>query len=469
MNPGAAYIWRQISNHLLLFFTARARAYVTTETVKFLSWDEAITCTGPCVVIPIDIPAPVQIEAPFTVSFNDTELTFWNPLPAPASSGWESIPNEVNPVWHRHSSGTLIPAWNFYANLFDLLTFQEEIKYDKRDVHGRFMGSYSPRHQNKLLEVPAFNEAVAALVAACTGLIVNGHPLFELNDMLLPAGIILSHDCDSLYGNDKWTQGVRAYRVVRPLANARLPVPGNLWWMIKNAVTPRRYYFDNLTGMIDLERTFGYQSTFYMLNGSGGRFGARSGTKGLRELLAKIPEGWDTGIHYNYDTHLDTERFKNQFDELRQFTGTDIVAGRAHYLRFDPVRSFPFLESFGIRVDESAGYSDYLGYRCGIGGCFEPFDSKTGRAHRIIEIPMIIMDSTLVLQYEDDALDKVRRMLTHLQHVGGALSVLFHPGVFHNPEFPEMLGIYHRILQECRHINARSLTAGQLLSALRGR
>jgi hypothetical protein len=76
------------------------------------------------------------------------------------------------------------------------------------------------------------------------------------------------------------------------------------------------------------------------------------------------------------------------------------------------------------------------------------------------------MDSTLVNQYAEASMATVRRMLTHLQHVGGALSVIFHPGAFHNPEFPEMLGVYHRILVECRRVKAQSLTARGMVDAL---
>ena len=59
-----------------------------------------------------------------------------------------------------------------------------------------------------------------------------------------------------------------------------------------DAPTPRRFYFDNVTGMIDLERTFGFTSTFYLINGSGGRFGARSGSDILGDVAEVIPEGY---------------------------------------------------------------------------------------------------------------------------------------------------------------------------------
>ena len=84
------------------------------------------------------------------------------------------------------------------------------------------------------------------------------------------------------------------------------------------------------------------------------------------------------------------------------------------------------------------------------------------------------MDVALLGQYPKDPVGAIHRMITHLSRIGGAFSVLFHPGVFFNPEFPEYLGVYRRILQlfrdqECRGetatslmLRARSLGAGEV-------
>jgi hypothetical protein len=215
--------------------------------------------------------------------------------------------------------------------------------------------------------------------------------------------------------------------------------------------------------MIDLERSFGYTSTFYLLNGKGGRFGARSGSVILDDLINVIPHEWDIGMHYNYDTMLDHERFSAQFDELKNIVPSAILTGRAHYLRFDSEKSLPFIESYGIKVDESAGYSDRIGYRCGVAGCFKAYDTKSEKPMDIHELPMIVMDNTILNQYRHDAVDAFKRLLGHIKHIGGALTLVVHPGGFHNPEHKEMLGFYHKILIECRQLGAVSKSALSLI------
>lgn len=456
------YLKQQIKNHLGLFFDKSVGELYNENFIQFLPFREAVGLRRPGIVIPVDIFNPYSIEDRYQVELNGTKLTLWNRLNLPDKTGWSTLPNEQTPLWFRHQSGTLIPAWNIFQNLFELLTFAEERKNPKRDQHGRFVAAYSIRRADNLLEVPAFNEAVAAIAMALVGLMEKNFNTQRLSELICPPVIVLSHDCDILYGGDFWTQSIRALRIVRPLAEFKLPRIDNIWWILRNLVTPKRFYFDNILGMIEIERLFAFYSTFYLLNGSGGRFGARNGEKPLPELFKAIPQSCEIGIHYNYDTYLNEKRFLSQLGELESHYQKKVISGRAHYLRFDSGEAFQFWEKLGIRVDESSGYSDRIGYRNGVGGCFQIFDSVDQKPLDIWEVPMTIMDQSVVRQYGDNAIKKFSEMLLHLSKIGGAMSVLFHPGVFFNPEIPDMRGVYHEMLIECRQIGAVSKTAKEL-------
>jgi hypothetical protein len=361
-----------------------------------------------------------------------------------------------------------MPAWNLFGNVFDLLTFGEEQRLARRDRHGRFAWQFSPRLAAGLLAVPAVNEAVALLAAAGVSLARSGEPLLTLDCLSGPPAVVLSHDCDILAGNDFWTQSVRLFRAARPLTKLRPPRVSNLWWFVRNAVTPRRFYLDNATGMADIEHCFGYGSTYYLLNGSGGRFGARSSFANVRRLIERIPQSWDIGIHYNYDTFLNQAKFAAQLEHLQREAPRLIVSGRAHYLRLDPLQSFTFLRQFGIYADESSGWPDYLGYRNGIAGCFQAFDVETKAPLDIWEIPLVVVEDALVSRHGNDAVRVVERHLQHLSRIGGALTILFHPGAFFNPEFRSILGVYHEILKLCRQMRVVSHTARSLVDRVRG-
>lgn len=453
------YLWKQISGHAALFFTEEANLCLRQLPIRFVRYDKLKTLPLKGILIPVDPPVSVRPRNLYKVPFGETEITVCNPTPPPQFGEWRALPNEEKPLWYISKSGSLLPAWDIFGTLMGLLTFREEQENDVRDSRKRFLSEYSPRLQQGLLEVPTFNEAVAVIVAAAVGLVHADAPRWDLSGHVRPPVVVLSHDCDILLGNDFWTQSVRAFRVLAPLVRIKLPRLDNIWWILRNAVYPRRFYYENCLGMIELERSFGFNSTFYLLNGLFGRYGARSGSEILRELVTDIPQGWDIGIHYNYDTFLENERFKSQLEELRDIVPGNIRCGRAHYLRFHSVESLPFLESFGIRCDESAGYPDRIGYRCGIGGCFQAFDSRTEKAMNIWEVPLVVMDAVLVQQYGKEAVNAFERLLKHLTQIGGAISIVFHPGQFFNPEHRHMLGIYHKLLIICRENRARSMTA----------
>jgi len=453
------YFAKQISSHIRVFFTEDAQGLIKDRTIRFRPYDQAIGMQEPVICIPTDIPIPACPERPYKVDFNETTLTLWNRIPRPETGTWNALPDESASLWYRNDSGALIPAWNLFGNLFQLLTFGEEVVHDKRDQHGRVAAAFSPRLEHDLLEVPAFNEAVAVLVAAGVGLRSTGEPTTGLTGMVRSPVVVLSHDCDVLRGNDLWTQVVRGARIFLPLGKLRPPKLDNAWWLVRNAMTPKRFYFDNVTGMMDLERLFGYRSTHYLLNGNGGRFGARSGLAIIRDLLKIVPPQWDVGIHYNYDTFLDDDRFDTQLAELEGIIGEKVRVGRAHYLRFDPQRSFPFLKKYGIEVDESSGYADRIGYRNGLAGCFQVYDAAAGTALDIWEVPLTFMDAVLAQQYGHDAVRIFTQHIYHLSRIGGALSLLFHPGQFFNPEHKHMLGVYHQLLMSCRDLGAISLPA----------
>ena len=233
--------------------------------------------------------------------------------------------------------------------------------------------------------------------------------------------------------------------------------------MLRNAVRPYDHYLDNIRRLIDLESNIGYRSSFYLLNGARGRYGARSGSSLIEKAAAQIPEDWPVGMHYNYSTYRSEKSFAAQKRELENAAERPVRSGRSHYLRLDPERSFRFWASQGISVDETAGYPDRVGYRCGIGGCFQPYEPKLGSSVLDIwEVPLVVMDTTLAAQYGENAVDAFDRILGHLKRVGGAVSLLYHPDQYMNPEFPETHDLYPRLLEVCRKHGALSKTADEL-------
>jgi hypothetical protein len=425
------YLAREIGFHLRHHFAPEALELWRGARVRFGRAVEILGDREAEILIPTDLDPAAGPPETWTVAFASTRLTLWNRAPQP--EGFAAWPSTEKPLWYRDGTGRSLPAWDLHRNLVDLLSLGEEGRSRERDQHGRFLGRMSPRDRMGLLEVPAFNEAVAALVARIHALRRADEPLsLRLDGLVLPPGVVLSHDLDLFRGDDWITQGVRLYRFLRPLAGGARPALRSARAIVANARDPHHFYLDSIPAMVEAEQAVGARSSFYFLNGTGGRFGARNGDAEIARARGLVPAGWPLGIHYNYDTFLDPVRFAAQRRALERLLGAKVRGGRAHYLRIDAGASFGFFDTVGLDYDESLGYPDRVGYRAGVAGAYHP--PRDGAARRVVEIPLVVMDGTLQSQYRGRVPSVFARLLDHIAGVGGSLSYLVHPGHFDNPE-----------------------------------
>lgn len=449
-------------DHVGRFFSnAAVEALVSTE-IRFIPYQEASSARGHSIVIPTDGQAHVVDQTPWRVGFNGTTLTLWNRLRAPQGDDWTAVPSPATPLWYVHSSGSVMPAWDVFGTLSGLLELEEETG-TARDKHGRALAANSPRRAAGLLEVPAVNEAAAAMVALAMADTPDACLWLSEGALRSPL-LVLSHDVDVLMGNDPWGQFMRLGGAIAPLARLRPPRWDYVRLIAENWRNPKRYYMDDIARMIDAESAHGYRSAFYFLMGRRGLYGPRYGLHAIREALSLIPAGWVAGIHYSYYSYMRDDAFGGDVSSLTQVSGQAPLSGRAHYLRHDPARSPAFLARFGIIVDESIGYPDAVGYRAGIAGPYRIPDVTTPDGRPMTEMPLVVMDGPL-LEYDDPAAT-FERLLRHLSRIGGALSLLTHPGTMDNPQRPKARGLYRDMLATASDLGFVGVPAESLIGEM---
>lgn len=410
----------------------------------------------PAILLPVDVDAPLTPPSVKAVEFGGTKLTIMNPVER--ESSWTG--DGGRGAWWHLASGSITPSWNLWGTVRNLLLLREEVDLAIRDRHGRFPITASPRLAAGLTQVPVVNEALALLVDASL-YFVNDRPLLTgLEDVVQPPIVVLSHDCDSLAGNGIWDQVTRVNKLLTPLMRARTPDWRQLRHIASNMAEPQKGYLGDLRCMWELERSFDFPSVSYILNGRAGRYGARSSFQLSAQAILDCPSGSEIGIHYNYG-YLDSARhFEDQVMEIESILGYRPVAGRAHYLKFDPHSHAGVVASGGIRIDESVGWISRNSYRVGIAGPFKPFDSDKRRAVDVIEFPLVFSDSDIAR--EDGSSSTWSAMFRHITKIGGCVSVLVHPGAFASPERPDMAGVYNRVLSDVANANSRVVTPSQL-------
>lgn len=457
------YVQRTIERHIEFHFHEKAVASYKAADIAWIEWD-AVCGEGwsedASIIIPI-VPKDLPRQVTWNVPFRDTSLVLWNRLPLP--EGWQCDHDEA-PLWYRGPQGHFMPAWDLVGTAFDLLTMQEERASQRRDAMGRALASMSPRQADGRLQVPLINNSAAALVDVCLRQQYAGQAASVA--FAKPVSVCLSHDLDQLRGDDFWTQAARLWRFLSPLRHLRMPRFSALGSIVDNCLRPRRYFMDDLLAMIAAERARAFRSINYVLCGSRGRYGARTSARFLERYLKEITPHSDIGMHYNYGTLSQVDAFCRQKDQIGTLTSQVPVAGRAHYLVMDPQDSFQFWEAQGMQLDESLGYPDGVGYRGGIAGPFKPFDPESQKEASIISLPLVAMDSAIAFQFGGEYEAAIEALVRHLSVVGGTFTLLFHPGMFANPEHPETEGMYERNLDIFVRYDAVSKTPLAILSEI---
>ena len=84
---------------------------------------------------------------------------------------------------------------------------------------------------------------------------------------------------------------------------------------------------------------------------------------------------------------------------LEKVLGKKVIGYRNHYLRFKVPDTWELLSKAGFKYDTTFGYADCAGFRNGVCHPFRPYNINTGKQIDILEIPLIIMDRTLLRDY----------------------------------------------------------------------
>lgn len=178
----------------------------------------------------------------------------------------------------------------------------------------------------------------------------------------------------------------------------------------------------------------------------------------IRRILLDLLQGQEVGLHGSPDSAYDPIALNKELDNLRS-AGFNVTGYRSHYLNFDYQKSFQILEAAGIKYDSTLGYWENVGFRAGISLPFYPFNIEENRPFRVLEIPLIAMDTTLFSKKAMDftpseAYRKMSRMITTVANYQSHLSLLWHNTSFDPIDYPLWGSIYWKLVRNAQNKGA---------------
>jgi len=159
-----------------------------------------------------------------------------------------------------------------------------------------------------------------------------------------------------------------------------------------------------------------------------------------REQIIDLLGQQEIGLHGSPESAFDANTLQEELNSLREL-GFNPTGYRTHYLHFNYQKSFSILEAAGIKYDSTLGYWENIGFRAGISFPFFPFNIEENRPFRVLEIPLIVMDTTL---YSHKAMNmnyfaakrSLRRLIDVAAKYQSHVSLLWHNTSFDPIDYP---------------------------------
>ena len=131
-----------------------------------------------------------------------------------------------------------------------------------------------------------------------------------------------------------------------------------------------------------------------------------------------------------------------------------------HFLRFAVPHTWRLLAELGFKYDTTFGYPDMPGFRNGMCHPFKPYDLCMKKEIDILEIPLIVMDSSLFKMPIGEAWMVIKGLIEITEKNKGIITILWHNSTFDEIFCGQWTKLYEKILQLLKERNAW-MTSGE--------
>ncbi|MEX0719725.1 MAG: polysaccharide deacetylase family protein [Balneolaceae bacterium] len=305
------------------------------------------------------------------------------------------------PVFFNERVDDSSPKIDFIGTVFFLLNrYHEKVEKVGRDNHGRHCGIQSFLVRKKLINLPLVDIYVD-IFAMLLGKAINIKPAIKSAYKISP-----SHDVDRpfeyLYYSRKrlikrvggdlirrvsFRKGFNRLKKYREVKNGKLKTdPYNSFsWLMETA---EEKSLKSTFHFIPKNTNPKYDQKYSLVNPE------------IQQLLKNIHNrGHYIALHPSYGSTVKKGQISVEFNLLKKALSglgieQDLWKSRNHYLRWNE-DCLTELEKAGVDVDQTLGFADQPGFRCGTSHSYYPFNFKTNKKSTVLLEPLILMETTL--------------------------------------------------------------------------
>jgi hypothetical protein len=308
-----------------------------------------------------------------------------------------------------------------------MLSRWEETVIETRDAHDRFPAHASVAYKHGFLDRPIVDE-YALILRVWIRYLLPSRKLENENPHLL-----LTHDIDF----------IQKYKNPLKLATT-------IYTQIKNKVKMHEMlssiktfsqeirqpgtsiFLKGISRLTDISIENELRSVFFfqVADPSKNDSGYPISNPQLQQEIEKIKKsGFEIGLHPSYNSYDHFEKLAFEKKVLEEVIDQEVKYVRQHYLRFKVPKTWQIQSKVGFGTDFSLGYPEMEGFRCGTCHPFHPFDLENKRELKILEIPLIAMDRTLMNYRKltpEQAFLRLLAMYDVCRSINGTFTLLWH-------------------------------------------
>lgn len=365
------------------------------------------------------------------------------------------------------------------ASAFYFLSCWQEYTNLTRDAFDRFPYDESIQKKLEITGRPVVNEYLVIIKELITDIAQKNHINLDFQP-LWPSGktfaLALTHDIDHV---QKWRWNT-FHREIKVLA--KIIAQRRVREFLRRTKELALYLVKNqdpywvYNQLIKRETQANCSSSFYFLGGQSHKTYDRGYSlprKKVQKLLKDmVNRGVEIGLHGSFETYRSHQLLAEEYSNLSDLISGTITGCRQHYLRLDLSETFNHLEAAGLQYDTTLGFAESQGFRASFAFPFFPYDILRNRPHQILEIPLVVMDTTLE-SYR--GLDKAAGALVLLENLevlavhNGCGSLLWHNGYFDELDFPGYGELYWQSLDWLRDQGGWGASGREINNWWRGR
>lgn len=323
-------------------------------------------------------------------------------------------------------------TWVVHADIiastfFMISRYEEMIRRDVRDEHGRFPGKESLPYRAGFLHRPIVDEYRMLLRSWLRQSRIH---VPDIQNGIRK--VYLTHDVDSPTLYRSWKGVIRSIIAKRGLKRS---IKGKFGKLESDPYYTFPWLFsqDNmLRGKLGKEKC---HSILFIKSGGNSKHDKphyRLNENDMKSLI-RFAESQELsiGLHCSYQTGINPEHIEKEKAELEKHIGKEISFNRHHYLSIREPEDMDMVEASGLTDDFTLGYADISGFRLGTSYPVRWINPITRRLSPLTIHPLAIMDCTLEEDKymglkSDEALSYCEGIIDRVEKTGGELVLLWH-------------------------------------------